>query len=311
MLWSCHFCNYSTTNISMGHLGENTSKWCWKTTSGCHPNITKRLYFFSLIWIPIPVAYLDFGKIEPAERLLVHTKHNSIQHTLNGKHLQIRIQNIRSRTTSWRRGTLSRNAHFAISTSFAGSRDRNPPPMLPGSIPDSMQCVAWVCLGSERIYFFHLVLHFASQAKNQPDLFRYLFYVIFSLVHQQSTCIRQDYVATQIDIDDACYNLTFVIIWSRLPHNCKTSHFTSQKERERLQNVKNEKCTCKACKTIVFHYQICKFVAVVVVVAWRLLFKCMYCMWCCTNLISCHFISFLLWCGHVSPFSFGCDTVFS
>ena len=23
---------------------------------------------------------------------------------------------------------------------------------------------------------------------------------------------------------------------------------------------KNEKCTCKACKTVVFYYQICKFV---------------------------------------------------
>lgn len=142
----------STRNISIGYLGENTSKWCWKTTSDCQPNITKRLYFFSLIWIPMPLAYLDFGKIEPAERLLVHTKHNSIQHTLNGKNLQIRIQNIRSRTTSWSRGTLSRNAHFAIPTSFAGSRDRNPPPMLPGSIPDSMQYVAWVCWFSTRLW---------------------------------------------------------------------------------------------------------------------------------------------------------------
>ena len=34
----------------------------------------------------------------------------------------------------------------------------------------------------------------------------------------------------------------------------------SSKERERLRNVKNEDCTCKACKTIVFHNQICKFV---------------------------------------------------
>ena len=127
------------------------------------------------------------------------------------------------------------------------------------------RCNAWLefvgsLLGSERIFFFLPVLHFASQAKNQPDLLRNLFYVIFSLVHQQSTCIRQDYVATQIDIDDACYNLTFVIIWSRRPHNCKTGHFTSQKERERLRNVKNENCTCKACKTIVFDNQICKFV---------------------------------------------------
>ena len=36
-------------------------------------------------------------------------------------------------------------------------------------------------------------------------------------------------------------------------------NFTSQKERERLRNAKNENCTCKACKTIVFHRQICKF----------------------------------------------------
>ena len=40
----------------------------------------------------------------------------------------------------------------------------------------------------------------------------------------------------------------------------QNSHFTSQKERERLRNVKNENCTCKACKTIVFQNQICKFV---------------------------------------------------
>lgn len=52
----------------------------------------------------MPLAYLDFGKIEPAEGLLVHTKHNSIQHTLNGKHLQIRRQNITSRATSKRAG---------------------------------------------------------------------------------------------------------------------------------------------------------------------------------------------------------------
>jgi len=55
-------------------------------------------------------------------------------------------------------------------------------------------------------------------------------------------------------------NWTFVIICSRRPHNCKTGNFTSQKERERLRNVKNEKCTCKACKTILFHCQRCKFV---------------------------------------------------
>ena len=46
----------------------------------------------------------------------------------------------------------------------------------------------------------------------------------------------------------------------RCPHSCKTGLFTSSRERERLQMSKNEKCTCKACKTIVFHCQICKFV---------------------------------------------------
>ena len=59
-------------------------------------------------------------------------------------------------------------------------------------------------------------------------------------------------------------NWTFVIICSRRLHNCKTCYFTSWKERERLRNVKmhmrNENCTCKACKTFVFHCQICKFV---------------------------------------------------
>ena len=49
----------------------------------------------------------------------------------------------------------------------------------------------------------------------------------------------------------------FFIVCSHRPHNCKTGHFTSQKERERLQN---EECTCKACKNTVFHCQICKFV---------------------------------------------------
>ena len=50
------------------------------------------------------------------------------------------------------------------------------------------------------------------------------------------------------------------MICSRLPHNSKIGLFTSWKERERLRNVKSETCTCKACKPIVFHCQICKFV---------------------------------------------------
>ena len=36
-------------------------------------------------------------------------------------------------------------------------------------------------------------------------------------------------------------NWTFVIICSRRSHNCKTGHFTSWKERERLRNVKKWK----------------------------------------------------------------------
>ena len=49
-------------------------------------------------------------------------------------------------------------------------------------------------------------------------------------------------------------------ICSCSPHNCKIGHFTSWKERGRLRDVpKIVKCTCKACKTIVFYCQICKF----------------------------------------------------
>ena len=35
--------------------------------------------------------------------------------------------------------------------------------------------------------------------------------------------------------------------------------FHVAQERERLRNVKNENCTCKASKTVVFPYQICIF----------------------------------------------------
>ena len=34
---------------------------------------------------------------------------------------------------------------------------------------------------------------------------------------------------------------TFVIICSRRPHNCKTGHFTSWKELERLRNIEKRK----------------------------------------------------------------------
>ena len=37
----------------------------------------------------------------------------------------------------------------------------------------------------------------------------------------------------------------------------QNSSFHVAEERERLRYVKNENCTCKACKTIVFPYQIC------------------------------------------------------
>ena len=54
---------------------------------------------------------------------------------------------------------------------------------------------------------------------------------------------------------------TFFIICSWRPHNCKTGHFTSWKERGRLYEMfRNEKCTRKACKTIVLYCHICKFV---------------------------------------------------
>ena len=46
-------------------------------------------------------------------------------------------------------------------------------------------------------------------------------------------------------------------VHARRPDNCKTGHFTSWKEREPQKSV--QKCTCKACNTIVFHCQRCKF----------------------------------------------------
>ena len=44
------------------------------------------------------------------------------------------------------------------------------------------------------------------------------------------------------------------------PPSCKASHFILWKEQVWLQNVQNEKRSCKACKTTVFHCYICKFV---------------------------------------------------
>ena len=61
-----------------------------------------------------------------------------------------------------------------------------------------------------------------------------------------------------------------------LQHNFKTGHF-SWKGLQRLWNVQKEKCTCKACETIVFrslNMQICEiFVFAVVVVASALNFS--------------------------------------
>ena len=54
-------------------------------------------------------------------------------------------------------------------------------------------------------------------------------------------------------------NSTFAIIYSR-----HVVHTTAKKVIERTRtsskNVKGEKCTCKACKNTVFHFQMCKFV---------------------------------------------------
>ena len=61
-------------------------------------------------------------------------------------------------------------------------------------------------------------------------------------------------------------NWTFVIICSRRPHNCKKGHFTSQKERERLQYVKRWKMHVQSVQKYCFslsNMQICGvFVAV-------------------------------------------------
>ena len=123
----------------------------------------------------MPVAYLDFGKIEPAECLLVHTKHNSIQHTLNGKHLQIRIENMRSRTTSRSAGRYPEMLISRFQPRSLGQETGTLHQCY--RVQFRTRCNTWLefvgsLLGSERIYFFRHVLRFASQAKNQPDLFR-------------------------------------------------------------------------------------------------------------------------------------------
>ena len=63
---------------------------------------------------------------------------------------------------------------------------------------------------------------------------------------------------------------TFGIICSRRPHTCKTGHFTSSKERERLQNVKKWKMHVQSVQKYCFsssNMQICGVLVAVVVVA--------------------------------------------
>ena len=55
-------------------------------------------------------------------------------------------------------------------------------------------------------------------------------------------------------------NWAFVIICSRRPHNCKQVISRRRKNENVFKMSKDEKCTCKACKTTVFHCQRCKFV---------------------------------------------------
>ena len=66
-------------------------------------------------------------------------------------------------------------------------------------------------------------------------------------------------------------NWTFVIICSRRPHNSKTGHFASWKDRERLRNVQKWKMHVQSVQNYCFllsNMQICDvLVAVVVVVA--------------------------------------------
>ena len=88
-------------------------------------------------------------------------------------------------------------------------------------------------------------------------------------------------------------NWTFVILYSGRPHNCKTAHFTSWKERERLRNVqKKRKMNVRSVKHNCFstsNMQICNvLVAVVVALA-----QATYYAWLsCTLLLGtlkCHF----------------------
>ena len=57
-------------------------------------------------------------------------------------------------------------------------------------------------------------------------------------------------------------NWTFVIMQmftssTQLQNN---SFHVVERTRRPVKCSKNQKCTCRACKTVVFHYQICKFV---------------------------------------------------
>ena len=77
---------------------------------------------------------------------------------------------------------------------------------------------------------------------------------------------------------EKCALLTILELnWNQRLGQDKIEHLSTQLQKKVIsrhrkdENVfkmsKDEKCTCKACKNTVFHCQICKFVAVVFVVA--------------------------------------------
>ena len=68
-------------------------------------------------------------------------------------------------------------------------------------------------------------------------------------------------------------NLTFVIICSRRLVHITAKQVISRpgKNENVCEMSKNDKCTCKACKTAVFHRQICKFVTFLLSLSWWLL----------------------------------------
>ena len=69
-------------------------------------------------------------------------------------------------------------------------------------------------------------------------------------------------------LEPALQRWEVLILCSRGPHNCKTGHFTSRKERERLRKVQKWKMHVQSVQNYSLCMQICDvLVAVVVVVA--------------------------------------------